>query len=70
VDARKCRLARVLTELRGGSTLGQSARSISAQTMRPKVVAIAVRGVSGRRRWSKLRGWLRSPTSARHQGTM
>ena len=35
-----------------------------------KAVAIAVRSVTGRRRWSKLCEWLRSPTSARHQGTM
>ncbi len=35
-----------------------------------KAVAIAVRSVSGRRRWSKLCEWLRSPTSARHQDTM
>jgi exodeoxyribonuclease V alpha subunit len=35
-----------------------------------KAVAIAVRSVAGRRRWSKLCEWLRSPTSARHQGTM
>jgi exodeoxyribonuclease V alpha subunit len=30
-----------------------------------KAVAIAVRSVTGRRRWSKLCEWLRSPTSAR-----
>jgi exodeoxyribonuclease V alpha subunit len=30
-----------------------------------KAVAIAVRSVTGRRRWSKLGEWLRSPTSAR-----
>jgi exodeoxyribonuclease V alpha subunit len=35
-----------------------------------KAVAIAVRGVSGRRRWSKLGEWLRSPISARYQGMM
>jgi exodeoxyribonuclease V alpha subunit len=35
-----------------------------------KAVAIAVRSVSGRRRWSKLCEWLRSPTSARNQGKM
>ena len=35
-----------------------------------KAVAIAVRSVSGRRRWSKLREWLRSPTPGRRQGTM
>jgi exodeoxyribonuclease V alpha subunit len=30
-----------------------------------KAVAIAVRSVSGRRRWSKLREWLQSPTAGR-----
>jgi exodeoxyribonuclease V alpha subunit len=35
-----------------------------------KAVAIAVRSVAGRRRWSKLCDWLRLPTSARRQGTM
>jgi exodeoxyribonuclease V alpha subunit len=35
-----------------------------------KAVAIAVRSVTGRRRWSKLCEWLRSPTSVRRQGTM
>jgi exodeoxyribonuclease V alpha subunit len=35
-----------------------------------KAVAIAVRGVSGRRRWSKLGEWLRSPASARRQDMM
>jgi exodeoxyribonuclease V alpha subunit len=35
-----------------------------------KAVAIAVRNVSGRRRWSKLCEWLRSPASTRRQGTM
>ncbi|HEV7265505.1 MAG TPA: ATP-binding domain-containing protein, partial [Falsiroseomonas sp.] len=34
----------------------------------PKAVAIAVRGVAGRRRWSKLREWLAMPSApiARH----
>jgi exodeoxyribonuclease V alpha subunit len=35
-----------------------------------KAVAIAVRSVTGRRRWSKLCEWLRSPTSARYQDAM
>jgi exodeoxyribonuclease V alpha subunit len=30
-----------------------------------KAVAIALRSVSGRRRWSKLREWLQSPTAGR-----
>jgi exodeoxyribonuclease V alpha subunit len=34
-----------------------------------KAVAIAVRSVSGRRRWSKLREWLQSATAGKHQGT-
>ena len=34
-----------------------------------KAVAIAVRSVSGRRRWSKLREWLQSTTPGKHQGT-
>ncbi|HEV7267724.1 MAG TPA: ATP-binding domain-containing protein, partial [Falsiroseomonas sp.] len=29
----------------------------------PKAVAIAVRGVAGRRRWSKLRKWLAMPSA-------
>jgi exodeoxyribonuclease V alpha subunit len=35
-----------------------------------KAVAIAVRSVSGRRRWSKLGEWLPSPPSARYQDAM
>ena len=35
-----------------------------------KAVAIAVRSVTGRRRWSKLCEWLGSPTATRHQGMM
>jgi exodeoxyribonuclease V alpha subunit len=35
-----------------------------------KAVAIAVRSVAGRRRWSKLGEWLRSATAGRHQATM
>jgi exodeoxyribonuclease V alpha subunit len=31
-----------------------------------KAVAIAVRNVSGRRRWSKLRGWLSADVSKRY----
>jgi exodeoxyribonuclease V alpha subunit len=33
-----------------------------------KAVAIAVRSVSGRRRWSKLGEWLRSPYPGNHRG--
>jgi exodeoxyribonuclease V alpha subunit len=35
-----------------------------------KAVAIAVRSVSGRRRWSKLCDWLRPSFPGSHQGTM
>jgi exodeoxyribonuclease V alpha subunit len=35
-----------------------------------KAVAIAVRGVAGRRRWSKLCEWLRPRAATRLQGTM
>jgi exodeoxyribonuclease V alpha subunit len=35
-----------------------------------KAIAIAVRSVSGRRRWSKQGEWLRLPTCARHQQTL
>jgi exodeoxyribonuclease V alpha subunit len=31
-----------------------------------KAVAIAVRNVSGRRRWSKVQGWLRADVSKRY----
>src|SRR5271155_5084684 len=35
-----------------------------------KAVAIAVRSVSGRRRWSKLREWLQSVTAGRERSMM
>jgi len=46
----------------GESSRGRRARPLVVLVGQKRAVAIAVRNVSGRRRWSKLNEWLAAPT--------